>query len=225
MVSVQRTHAAGAVRSFEALRTTYPTWEEVATASVSEIENLIAPGGLAFHKAPRIKRMLSRVLAERGICDLQFLRNISTDEAYKYLVRDLGTGAKTAWCVISYSLARDVFPADVHAIRVLRRLGLLPIKPRHEALNRKIHDYVPNGHRFELHVNLIKLGRDVCKSKPLCGACKLVTSCDFGQARINQENHSEIFALRAGEVVTRREIESFVRLNGVLILLARLPEG
>ena len=183
----QRTHAQGTQRAFDELKRRFGTWEDVARASVEEIELATNAGGLSFLKAPRVKRMLQVLLDTTGSCGLGFLRDMPDAGAYGYLTKTLGAGPKTAWCVLLYSLNRDVFPADVHAIRVLTRLGLLPTQLRHESLNRHIHEYVPMGNRFELHVNLIEHGRKTCRQRPRCSDCVLLEICAYGNERVNQE--------------------------------------
>jgi endonuclease III len=173
----QRTHGPGTSRAFDNLKSRFATWDEAAEASLQVITELIEPSGLAFLKAPRILRILHDIKADQGRCDISFLHELSDDEAYAYLQNRLRAGYKTTWCVLLYSLGRDVFPADAHALRVLRRLGVLPTGHRHETINRRIHQFVPPGNRFELHVNLILHGRAVCREKPLCDRCVLRSRC------------------------------------------------
>jgi endonuclease III len=184
----QRTHGPGTDRAFENLKARFSSWDEVAEAPLEEITRLIEPSGLAFLKAPRILRILRDIVADRGSCDLSFLHECSDDQAYAYLQNRLRAGYKTTWCVMLYSLSRDVFPADVHALRVLRRLGLLPTEHRHETVNRRIHDFVPPGNRYELHVNLILHGRAVCRERPACGQCVLKPMCPWAAIHSSGEH-------------------------------------
>lgn len=177
----QRTHSAGTAQAFNALKERFPTWDLAAAASVTEIAALINPSGLAALKAPRVVRMLADIQADRGTCDLSFLRWESDEDAYRYLAKRLRAGYKTALCVMLYALGREVFPADTHALRVLRRLGLITDQPRHETVNRHINKLVPPDIRYPLHVNLILHGRAVCSARPQCHVCTLRTRCAYAQ--------------------------------------------
>jgi endonuclease III len=78
-----------------------------------------------------------------------------------------------------YTLGRDVFPADVHCLRVMERLGwLMRNGQRMETMADEAQSLIPPALRKELHISLIQHGRAVCKpAKPDCGACCLARFC------------------------------------------------
>jgi len=120
----QNTSDHNSRRAFDRLITRFGGWEAVAKAEVGDIAQAIKPGGLAQVKAPRIKRILEEISAERGSFDLDFLGELPMDEAGAWL-RDLpGVGPKTAACVLLFSLGKPAFPVDTH---VYRRPSLLTL--------------------------------------------------------------------------------------------------
>jgi endonuclease-3 len=174
----QHTSDLNAERSFASLRAAFPTWEDVVAASPERIADAIRSGGLADTKAPRIQAILHEIHRRRGSFDVSFLRDLPDDDARRELMSLPGVGPKTAAVVLSFSLGRDAMPVDTHVHRVTRRLGWIPPTTSAERADRILHELVPEGVRTELHVALIRLGREVCKAPiPRCRRCPLNDIC------------------------------------------------
>ena len=172
-------------QTFQNLKKRFKTWDAALVADESEIAAAIRLGGLANQKARVIKDLLRQIKETRGSLDLNFLQNLSTAEAVAFLENFRGIGPKTVACTLLFACHKDIFPLDTHIFRVLRRVGLIPQKcsdaKAHEILDRT----VPAGKFYSLHVNLIRLGRKICRPKePLCKRCPIVEYCDYGGSRI-----------------------------------------
>lgn len=167
-------------RAFKALRSRFPTWEEVREADTSEVVSAIRQAGLANLKGPRIQQVLRAITAERGSLDLEFLRPLPLEQARSWLMKFKGVGPKTAAIVLLFSLGRPAFPVDTHIYRITGRIGLRP-----ENLNLgQAHSYLeslfPPESYYTAHLNLIRLGREVCTArKPACGRCPLQVLCSY----------------------------------------------
>jgi endonuclease III len=174
----QHTSDVNADRSYQALRAAFPTWESVVSAPARAVADAIRSGGLAETKAPRIQAILEEIRERRGSFDLSFLRDLSDDDARGELISLPGVGPKTAAVVLSFSLDRDAMPVDTHVHRVATRLGWLPPSASAEKADRLLHELIPEGMRTELHVALIRLGREICKAPtPRCHVCPLKDIC------------------------------------------------
>jgi endonuclease-3 len=174
----QHTSDVNAERAFASLREAFPSWDGVVDAPAGAVADAIRSGGLANTKAPRIQAILREVREREGAYDLTRLRELSDARARAYLVSLPGIGPKTAAVVLSFALARDAIPVDTHVHRVTKRLLLVPPTASAERADRLLHDLVPDGLRTELHVGLIRLGREVCKAPtPRCRACPLKDLC------------------------------------------------
>ena len=174
----QHTSDVNAERSYAALREAFPTWEAVVSAPARAVADAIRSGGLAETKAPRIQAILEEIRERRGSFDLSFLRDLSDEDARAELMSLPGVGPKTAAVVLSFSLDRDAMPVDTHVHRVAARLGWLPPKASAEKADRLLHELIPEGMRTELHVALIRLGREICKAPtPRCHICPLKDIC------------------------------------------------
>jgi endonuclease-3 len=162
--------------AYERLRERFPTWEEVRDAPVAEVEDAIRPGGLAITKAPRIQEVLHR-LGEHP--DLGWLRDAPRDEALSYLVALPGVGRKTAACVLLFSFGRPEIPVDTHVHRVGKRLGLISPQASFERAHDELLAVVDPADAYELHINLIRHGRAVCRPRPHCEECRVRRMCPY----------------------------------------------
>jgi endonuclease-3 len=177
-VQSQHTSDLNAERAFAALRSAFPTWDDVVRAKPERVADVIRSGGLANTKAVRIQRILREIREREGRYDLSFLSRRSDDEVHEYLTSLPGVGPKTAAVVMSFSLGRAAIPVDTHVHRVSGRLGLIPPKTSADKAHRILEDLVPPELRTSLHVGLIRLGREICKAgRPRCEECPLVDLC------------------------------------------------
>ena len=162
--------------AFERMRERFPTWEEVRDAPPDELIEALRPGGLAQTKAPRIQQILSR-LGDHP--DLDWLADAPRDEAIGYLTSLPGVGRKTAACVMIFAFDRPEVPVDVHVYRVGGRLGLFPERASFEQAHDEMLAITPQEDAYELHINLIRHGRAVCRPRPKCGECGLRRMCPW----------------------------------------------
>ena len=174
----QNTSDVNRDRAFSALRERYPTWRDVASARVSGIAAAIKPGGLSNVKAPRLKAILREIQEREGSLDLSWMRAASDQAVTEYLSSLTGVGPKTVACVLAFSLGRPALPVDTHVHRVAGRLGFYPPKTSAAAAHGILASAVPAPIRVELHVGLIRLGRELCRpGRPLCEECPLNDLC------------------------------------------------
>jgi endonuclease-3 len=181
----QATSDANSERTFRNLRRRFKNWESVLAAEHTEIAETIRLGGLADQKAKVIKELLGQIKDKHGRLSLAFLGKMTDPEARDYLLAFRGIGPKTAACTLLFALGKEVFPLDTHIFRVLKRVGVLPEKITDEKAHKLLDELVPEGKFYSLHVNLIRLGRAICRPRgPLCEQCPLIEYCDYGMTRM-----------------------------------------
>jgi endonuclease III len=176
----QNTNDRNRDRAFTELRRRFPSWSGARAAGPEAIEAAIRTGGLARTKSRVIHGILERVHAERGRLSLGHLRRLPPPEARRYLSGFKGAGEKTVCCVLLFSCGHAAFPVDTHIHRVARRLGWVPARatPRHS--HAILADLIPARRYFTAHVNLITLGRRICRPRlPACPACPLRGGCRY----------------------------------------------
>ena len=105
-------------------------------------------------------------------------------KARSYLTSFPGVGVKTANVVLLFSFGKEAFPVDTHILRVAKRLGLVPPRSDLSRAALRLEPHVPPGESMSLHINLIRLGREICRPrKPQCPECPLLPICPEGQRR------------------------------------------
>jgi len=176
----QNTNDANRDRAFEALKAAFPTWETVMNAPTEAVIAAIKPAGLANQKGPRIQEVLRRIYEERGELAIDFLADMPIDEAKAWLTRFRGVGPKTAAIVLCFALNRPAFPVDTHIHRVGQRIGFLPKGISADDAHPVMEAIVPPRDYFAVHLNLIRLGREICQARrPRCEICPLTQHCDY----------------------------------------------
>jgi endonuclease III len=176
----QHTSDLNSERAFESLRARFPSWEAVRQAPTGDVIDSIRSGGLAVIKAPRIQRVLDQVQAARGELSLDFLADLSLDDARAFLRTLDGVGPKSAACVLLFSLDKPAMPVDTHVHRVAGRLGLIPPRTTADAAHEQLERMVPPADVYRFHVGLIQHGRAVCRAqRPRCPECPVNALCPY----------------------------------------------
>ncbi|MBI5958281.1 MAG: endonuclease III, partial [Chloroflexi bacterium] len=103
--------------AFDALKQHFPSWEAVRDAPVKAIIDTIRPAGLANQKAPRIQAALHYITETQGEISLDFLNQLSLEEAKAWLTAINGVGPKTAAIILLFAFNRPAFPVDTHVHR------------------------------------------------------------------------------------------------------------
>lgn len=174
----QNTSDANRDQAYKRLRMKFPQWEDLLIARTTSIQAAIKPGGLAAIKAPRIKKILKEIDRENGGIDLSELKRKTVSQGMEYLMSFNGVGEKTAACVLLFSFGKKIFPVDTHIYRTAQRLSLIPENCGREKAFEILNDTVPEKYFYRLHLNLIELGRKICKPrKPKCVECTLSKLC------------------------------------------------
>ena len=176
----QNTNDVNRDRAFDSLIKSFPDWESVRDAPQDKVIEAIRIAGLANQKGPRIQKVLSQITNECGELSIDFLADMSVEDAKSWLMRFKGVGPKTAAIVLLFSLDQHAFPVDTHVYRVSGRLGLLPDKMSVEAAHTHLEHVFLEQHYYDVHLNIIRLGREVCHArKPECLICPVRQHCSY----------------------------------------------
>ncbi len=148
----------------------YKTPEQLASAEISDVEDIVKPCGLYRMKAKDI------VNECRMLCD-EFGGILPDD--IDVLLRFPGVGRKIANLLVGDIYGKSAFVADTHCIRISGRLGLTPDKTKDplkvEMALRKI---LPGEEGSDFCHRLVNFGRDVCTARsPKCEECRLREFC------------------------------------------------
>ena len=161
----QNTSDVNADRAYAALRAAFHTWDEVAEAKPDALVTTIRSGGLARLKGQRIQEILRTLKARQGELGLDGLMDMPMPVARAFLAEFAGVGPKTIACVLLFACGHPAFPVDTHIYRVATRLGLLPSGCTAERAHAVLEPLIPPTQVYAAHVNLIRHGRTVCRSR------------------------------------------------------------
>jgi len=175
-------------RAFLAMRNQYPEWIHLLSADERQLAQVIRVAGLSNQRSIRILRLLRWAKERFGGFDLSEICTWDFDHALREFGELPGIGIKTIAVTLLFACGHDLCPVDTHVFRVVGRLGWLG-KPRsRDHAFRTLQGRFPKGKGYSLHLNLIRLGRQICAPRnPRCVECPLNIDCDyfreFGQAR------------------------------------------
>jgi len=175
----QNTTDVNSLAAFKRLKNRFPEWQMLLSASYNEVLSIIKTAGLGPTKTRRILDLLPQIRQKDPGLTMDFVCSMSLEKGYEFLTSFKGVGAKTAACVLLFACGKPAFPVDTHVFRVARRIGLDQASHTREQMQHFLEQVVPEGDRYNLHMNLIRLGREVCLARaPRCGSCLLQDVCE-----------------------------------------------
>lgn len=94
-----------------------------------------------------------------------------------------GIGEETADSIVLYAAEKPVFVIDAYTRRILDRIGLKPAGGKYTDYQVLFTRNLPADVRMfnEYHALLVRLGKEVCRPKPLCAVCCLKEICHTGK--------------------------------------------
>jgi endonuclease-3 len=179
-ILTQHTTDATAFPTFDRLKETYPTWQQVVDAGEAKIAKVIARVGLANQKAKAIIATLKEIKNRTGDYSIDHLAKLPMLEARDWLTSLPGVGPKTASIVLCFAFGKEAIPVDTHIHRVSRRLAFVPDKADANKAHDILLDLVDEKDAYRYHTLLIQHGRETCKAqRPKCLSCIVYDLCPW----------------------------------------------
>lgn len=141
---------------------------DMARCSVTEIDAIVRPCGLAPRKATAIRDLSQQLLDQHGGV-------VPADwEALEALP---GVGHKTASVVMAQAFGVPAFPVDTHIHRLAQRWGLTQGQNVQQT-ERDLKALFPQSRWNELHLQIIFYGREHCTARGCDGTrCEICRTC------------------------------------------------
>src|SRR3712207_4923280 len=180
-----RTRDENTTKVIKKLFERFRTPDDIASADINEIKNLIRSIGFYNVKAQRIKQV-SQILVSK------FGGQVPDD--IDSLLQLPGVGRKTANCVLVYAFNKPAIPVDVHVHRISNRLGLVEtqtVKQTEIELNKMV------DRRLWTRVNntFVMYGQNVCTPvRPICKICDLKETCKYYNNYNNSNSNQKAFS-------------------------------
>ena len=140
----------------------------------STLALLIRPAGYFNIKASRLKNFVDLLhsdydgnMSDMALEPMQPMR--------RKLLAVNGIGPETADSILLYALEKPVFVIDSYTKRILSRHAIIDFYETYERFQRLFHARLDHDVSLfnEYHALIVRLAKDFCRSKPLCGGCPL----------------------------------------------------
>ena len=133
-----------------------------------ELALLIKSSGYHNQKSKKLKAFV------------KFYNNKNKKITRESLLNIWGIGPETADSILLYAYKKPFFVIDAYTKRIFSRIGLCNKNISYSELQELIQKSIKKDYRIynEYHALLVKLGKDICKTKPLCRMCPLNKMCN-----------------------------------------------
>jgi len=150
--------------------------ENLKSLYITELAEEIRPTGYYNIKAGRLKNLINFIVAEYN-GDMAGLLREETGALRNGLLSVKGIGPETADSIILYAAKRPAFVVDTYTYRVLTRHGMAGEEATYYDLQDLFLDNLPDDVELfnEFHALIVKVGKNYCRKKPICGGCPLET--------------------------------------------------
>ncbi|MBN1366583.1 MAG: endonuclease III domain-containing protein [Dehalococcoidales bacterium] len=161
------------LKSADALST-----QAIMTLSLEQLAKLIRPSGYYNAKALKLKAFV-QWLDENYRNDLKIISTVETNALRNQMLAVYGIGNETADSILLYALDRPVFVIDAYTRRIISRISLLSEDNTYDEYQQYFMKHLPVDLKLfnEYHALLVRLGKNACRKKPLCGDCCLTDIC------------------------------------------------
>jgi len=150
------------------------------------LAKLVHPCGYYNAKALKLKSF-AFWLGNHYADDLDRLFASDTDDLRQQLLSVHGVGQETADSILLYAAGKPVFVIDAYTRRILSRIGLGPEKDSYAGCQAFFMDNLTADTELfnEYHALLVRLGKDVCRRRPLCPQCCLNDICQLAAVNLS----------------------------------------
>ena len=154
----------------EKLYEKFPDVDALAAAGVSEIEEIVRPGGLGKSKAKDISACMKMLKEQYGG---------KVPDDFDALLKLPGVGRKSANLIMGDVFGKPAIVTDTHCIRLVNRMGLVDGVKEPKKVEMELWKLIPPDEGSDFCHRLVFHGRDVCtaRTKPHCERCCLSDIC------------------------------------------------
>lgn len=142
-----------------------------------ELGNLIKSSGYFRQKAKKLKAFVKYFLKEYRGKSGKMMENEGNKLRHE-LLQVHGIGPETADSILLYALDKPTFVVDAYTKRIGNRVGLFKFSDYHQ-IKEFFEANLPKDLEMykEYHALLVELGKNFCKTKPVCDGCPIKQLC------------------------------------------------
>ena len=140
----------------------------MADLTPQEIDTLIPDVTFHERKAPQIRAIAERIVAEFGgalPCDGEVMQSFA------------GIGPKCANLALGVACGQSLISVDIHVHRVTNRWGYVRTSAPERTMT-ALQDVLPERYRVEINASLVPFGKHICTGvRPKCSTCPVLDMC------------------------------------------------
>ncbi len=165
-----RTRDENTTRVINELFARFQTPQDLASADIDEIKNIIHSIGFYNIKAERIKQVAQTIIEK-------FAGRVPSD--IDELLELPGVGRKTEICVLVYAFNKPAIPVDIHVHRISNRLGIVNTRTP-EQTELELSETVDMSLWTKVNDTFVMYGQNICLPvRPKCAICDLKKTCKY----------------------------------------------
>jgi endonuclease-3 related protein len=155
--------------------------QPLAKAPIKRVQDCVRTSGFFRQKARRIKSLAQHVM-DNYDGDLDALFKKDAESLRSELLSLNGIGFETADSILLYADSKLKFVVDAYTFRTFKRLGVDfagSYKTAQDFFEASVLEDL-NIYR-NYHALIVELGKNYCRTKPLCPPCPLQNRCDYNK--------------------------------------------
>ena len=154
------------------------TIERIHNSNMEKITPLIRSTLYYNQKAKKLKNF-AEFLFRRYNGDLDRMFRTEIDELRRQLLQIKGIGKETADSILLYAGDKPVFVIDAYTKRIFSSLGITKPDWNYSQYQHFFMANLPQDVSLfnDYHAQIVHLGKNICKIKPLCEECPLSNIC------------------------------------------------
>jgi len=152
--------------------------EKIRSVSEERLKKLIRPAGYYNAKSRKLKEFVNFIFENYNGKLNEFL-DLPAGQLRDQLLSIWGIGPETADSIVLYASNKESFVIDAYTKRIFSRLGFVEDGVSYGELKNFFENNLPKDIQMykEFHALIVELGKNYCKSKPLCDQCPLERKC------------------------------------------------
>jgi endonuclease-3 related protein len=178
-ILTQNTAWANAEKALKELRDRrLLSFQALDRLSAARLAPLIRSSGTYRLKAQRVRAFVD-FLSERYGGRVEAMAREPLSSLRRQLLGVPGIGPETADSILLYAVGKPTFVVDAYTRRIFGRLGVLEGHESYDHVQGLFHSELPRQAPLynDYHAQIVRLGKDSCRSVPRCGECPLEGLC------------------------------------------------
>ncbi len=154
---------------------------KIDSMDLHDLEGCVKPSGFYRQKAARLKAFARHVYSSHGSLGRMLSGRAGT--LRKELLELDGIGPETADSILLYAAGKPAFVIDAYTKRIMNRIYGLDKDIGYYELQEHITSRIRKdaGLYNDFHAQLVELGKNHCRTKPLCNMCPIIQYCRHGR--------------------------------------------